>query len=96
MQFLEKMAAAGCFQTIAHDLRLLLRLAAQREGTTCGVILNSCTVQSTPQSGTCAGFDGHKKLRVSMKEFVCLTASKFASSGVLKEECRSNTGVSDG
>lgn len=46
---------------MAHDLRLLLRLAAQREGTPSAVILDSRTVQSTLESGARAGFDGHKK-----------------------------------
>jgi len=56
---------AGCFEAMAHDLRLLLRLAAQREGTPSAVILDSRTVQSTPESGARAGFDGHKKRRGS-------------------------------
>lgn len=56
---------AGCFEAMAHDLRLLLRLAAQREGTPSAVILDSRTVQSTPESGARAGFDGHKKRKGS-------------------------------
>src|SRR4029077_7078826 len=46
-------------------LRLLLRVAAQREGTPSAVILDSRTVQSTPESGARAGFDGHKKRKGS-------------------------------
>jgi transposase len=56
---------AGCFEAIAHDLRLLLRLGAQREGTPSARILDSRTVQSTPESGARAGFDGHKKRKGS-------------------------------
>jgi transposase len=56
---------AECFEAMAHDLRLLLRLAAQREGTPSAVILDSRTVQSTPESGGRAGFDGHKKRKGS-------------------------------
>lgn len=56
---------AGCFETMAHDLRLLLRLAAQREGAPSAVILDSRTMQSTPESGARAGFDGHKKRKGS-------------------------------
>jgi transposase len=56
---------AGCFEAMAHDLRLLLRLAAKREGTPSAVILDSRTVQSTPESGGRAGFDGHKKRKGS-------------------------------
>jgi transposase len=55
----------GCFEAMAHDLRLLLRFAAKREGTPSAVILDSRTVQSTPESGGRAGFDGHKKRKGS-------------------------------
>ncbi|HTA17157.1 MAG TPA: IS5 family transposase [bacterium] len=56
---------AGCFEAMAHDLRLLLRLAARREGAPSAVILDSRTVQSTPESGGRAGFDGAKKRKGS-------------------------------
>jgi len=56
---------AGCFEAMAHDLRLLLRVAVQREGTPSAVILDSRTLQSTPESGARAGFDGHKKRKGS-------------------------------
>ena len=52
---------AGCFETMAHDLRLLLRLAAGRNGQPSAVILDARTVQSTPESGAHAGYDGHKR-----------------------------------
>ena len=52
---------AGCFEAIAHDLRLLLRLAAGRRGQPSAVILDGRTVQSTPESGADAGYDGHKR-----------------------------------
>jgi transposase len=51
---------AGCFEAMAHDLRLLLRLAAGRKGQPSAVILDARTVQSTPESGSHAGYDGHK------------------------------------
>ena len=52
---------AGCFEAMAHDLRLLLRLAAGRNGQPSAVILDARTVQSTPESGAHAGYDGHKR-----------------------------------
>ena len=52
---------AGRFEAIAHDLRLLLRLAAGRAGQPSAVILDARTVQSTPESGSGAGYDGHKR-----------------------------------
>lgn len=56
---------ARCFETLAEDLRALLRLAAQRDCVPTAVILDSRTMQSTPESGARAGFDGHKKRKGS-------------------------------
>ena len=56
---------AGCFENMAEDLRVLLRLVAQRDGVPTAVILDSRTLQSTPESGARAGFDGHKKRKGS-------------------------------
>jgi len=52
---------AGRFEAIVHDLRLLLRTLAGREGQPTAAILDSRTVQSTPESGGRAGDDGHKR-----------------------------------
>ncbi len=52
---------AGVFEAMAHDLRMLLREAGDRMPQPRAVILDSRTVQSTPESGAGAGFDGHKK-----------------------------------
>ena len=38
---------AGCFETLAEDLRVLLRLAAHRNAAPSAVILDSRTVQAT-------------------------------------------------
>lgn len=56
---------AGSFEAIAHDLRLLLRVAAGRMGQPTAVILDGRTVQSTPESGARAGYDGHKRRKGS-------------------------------
>src|SRR5438128_3040658 len=52
---------AGCFEAIVHDLRALLRLAAGRPPEPTAVIFDGRTLQSTPESGARAGYDGHKK-----------------------------------
>jgi transposase len=52
---------AGVFEDIAHDLRMIVRLVLEREAQPSAVIFDSRTVQSTPESGARAGFDGHKK-----------------------------------
>lgn len=56
---------AGCFESMAEDLRLLLRLSAGRTDAPSAAILDSRTLQSTPESGGRAGFDGHKKRKGS-------------------------------
>jgi transposase len=56
---------AGCFEAIVHDLREILRLVAGREPTASAIILDSRTLQSTPESGGRAGYDGAKKRKGS-------------------------------
>jgi transposase len=56
---------AGCFEAIAHDLRMLLRMAAGREPTPTAAILDSRTLQSTPESGSRTAYDGAKRRKGS-------------------------------
>src|SRR5580704_17859555 len=56
---------AGCFEAMAHDLRAILRMVQERNPEPTAVILDSRTLQSTPESGARAGFDGHKKRKGS-------------------------------
>lgn len=57
--------AAGVFEAMVHDLRLLLRLAEGRNEQPTAVIFDGRTLQSTPESGGRAGYDGHKKKKGS-------------------------------
>lgn len=52
---------AGCFEALVHDLRRLLRVAAGRAAQPTAVMFDGRTVQSTPESGGRAGYDGHKR-----------------------------------
>jgi len=52
---------ARAFETAAHDLREMIRLALERGPHPTAVIMDGRTLQSTPESGGRAGFDGHKK-----------------------------------
>jgi transposase len=57
---------AGVFESMAHDLRVLLRLAQKREHVEpTAAILDSRTLQSTPESGPRSGYDGAKKRKGS-------------------------------
>ncbi len=56
---------AGVFEEIVHDLRALLRLMEGRKADPSAVILDGRMLQSSPESGGRAGYDGHKKKRGS-------------------------------
>jgi len=56
---------AGCFEAMAHDLRVLLRLLADKKSQPSAVILDGRTMQSTPESGNRAGYDGYKRRKGS-------------------------------
>ena len=61
----QRWLAAGCFETLAQDLRALLRLASGRAEEPTAAIIDSRTLRSTPESGTRAGYDGAKRKRGS-------------------------------
>jgi transposase len=56
---------AGVFEAMVHDLRELLRVAAGREPDPSAAVLDSRTLQSTPESGHRAGYDGAKRKKGS-------------------------------
>ena len=56
---------AGAFEAIVHDLRALLRVAAGRKPAPSAAIFDARTLQSTPESGSRAGYDGHKRKKGS-------------------------------
>lgn len=61
----QRWIAAGVFEAMVHDLRALLRLADGRREQPSAVILDSRTLQSTPESGGRAGYDGAKRRKGS-------------------------------
>jgi transposase len=56
---------AGVFEHMVHDLRMLLREIADRAPQPSAAILDSRTLQSSPESGARAGYDGAKRKRGS-------------------------------
>ncbi len=56
---------SGVFENIAHDLREVLRIAQGRKPQPTAAIVDSRTLQSTPESGHRAGYDGAKRRRGS-------------------------------
>ncbi|MEZ4563403.1 MAG: IS5 family transposase [Thermomicrobiales bacterium] len=57
--------AAGVFETMTHDLRELLRWSEGRDPEPSAVVFDSTTRQSTPESGSRAGYDGYKRKKGS-------------------------------
>src|SRR5271154_6918465 len=56
---------AGVFQAMTHDLRELLRMLSGRDPKPSAAIFDSRTLQSTPESGSRAGYDGAKRKKGS-------------------------------
>ena len=61
----QRWLASGCFETLAQDLRAVLRLASGRAPDPTAAIIDSRTLRATPESGTRAGYDGAKRERGS-------------------------------
>jgi transposase len=57
--------AAGCFEAMTHDLRAIARLLHQRHEQPSAVVLDGRTLQSSPESGARAGYDGYKRKKGS-------------------------------
>ena len=61
----QRWISAGVFEGMVHDLRALLRLVKGRNEQPSAAIFDSRTLQSTPESGERAGYDGHKRKKGS-------------------------------
>jgi len=64
-QQMRRWMAARCFEIMVEDLRILLREFAGRKGQPTAMILDSRTLQSTPESGARGGYDGAKRRKGS-------------------------------
>ena len=56
---------AGCFEAMVHDLRELRRLLQERSRRPTAAIFDGRTLQSSPESGGRAGYDGYKRKKGS-------------------------------
>src|ERR1700676_2348671 len=56
---------AGCFEIMVEDLGSLLREFSERKPQPTAMVVDSRTVQSTPESGARAGYDGAKRRKGS-------------------------------
>ena len=60
-QQMQRWIKAQVFEVIANDLRAVLRIAEGRNEQPTAAIFDSRTLQSTPESGARAGYDGAKR-----------------------------------
>ena len=61
----QRWLAAGVFEAMAQDLRRILRLLDGRREEPTAAVFDSRTLQSTPESGGRAGYDGAKRRKGS-------------------------------
>ena len=61
---------AGVFEAMVHDLRCFIRMGEDRAPDPTAVICDARTLQSTPESGHRAGYDGHKRKKGSKLHMV--------------------------
>ena len=61
----QRWLAAGCFEALIDDLRVVLCLAAGRKAEPSAAIIDSRTLRSTPESGERGGYDGAKRKKGS-------------------------------
>ena len=64
-QQMQRWIKAGCFELLVEDVRSLLREWGGRKGQPTAVCIDSRTLQSTPESGARAGYDGAKRRKGS-------------------------------
>jgi len=60
-QQMQRWLKAGCFELLVEDVRSLLREWGGRKGQPTAVCIDSRTLQSTPENGARAGYDGAKR-----------------------------------
>jgi transposase len=61
----QRWVKAGVFEAMVNDLRVLLRLGQGRDEQPTAAIFDSRTLQSSPESGKRAGYDGAKRRKGS-------------------------------
>jgi transposase len=66
----QRWIAAGVFEAMVHDLRALLRLGEGRIPEPTAVVIDGRTLQSTPESGARATYDGYKRKKGSKLHMV--------------------------
>ena len=64
-QQMRRWLEAGCFEALVADVQSIVREWAGRKGQPTAICIDSRTLQSTPESGARAGYDGAKRRKGS-------------------------------
>lgn len=91
----QRWIAAGCFEHLVHDLRVLIRLGEERAPQPSAVIIDSRTLQSTPESGGRAGYDGAKRRKGSKVHMVVDTLGELLAIRVTPANAQDRAQVAD-
>jgi len=83
----QRWIAAGCFEAMTHDLRVLIRWTEGRADNPSAVFLDGRTVQSTPESGGHAGCDGYKRRKGAYRGRYVGTSACGPCSPANEQEC---------
>ena len=85
----------GCFETIAHDLRALLREAVGRAADPTATILDRRTRRSPPESGGRAGYDGAKRTKGSQVHAAVDTLGHLVATPVTPADAQDRAQVAE-
>jgi transposase len=91
----QRWIAAGCFADMVHDLRAMLRWSDGRADAPTAVILDGRTLQSTPESGARAGYDGHKRRKGSKVHLAVDTLGHLLALRVTPADAQERTQVGE-
>lgn len=91
----QRWSEAGVFEAMVHDLRVVMRLAAGRNAEPSAVIFDSRTLQSSPESGDRAAYDGAKRRKGSKTHMAVDTLGHLLALHVTpaNEQDRAQVGV---
>lgn len=84
---MQRWVKAGVFEDLVRDLRMLLREIAGRHPQPSAAIFDGRTLQSSPESGERAGYDGHKRRKVSKVHLAVDTLGQLLAVTVTPATC---------
>lgn len=91
----QRWVKAGVFEDMVHDLRRILREFVDRNPEPSAAIFDGRTLQSSPESGQRAGYDGHKRRKGSKVHLAVDTLGQLLAVSVTPANEQERTQVAD-